>query len=106
MRAHTQFAAILDDRMVGLIGVQRESAESAYLYSLWLEPSARRRGLAHELVTTAVDWARTERVRTVTLRVEDDNDVALGVYQDLGFTMDATVTAGNPDEVTMRLNVG
>lgn len=106
LRAHTQFAAVLDDRLVGLIGVQRESADSAYLYSLWLEPSARRRGLAHELVTAAVDWARAERVRTVTLRVEEDNDVALGVYQDLGFTMDATVTAGNPDEVTMRLNVG
>jgi RimJ/RimL family protein N-acetyltransferase len=105
LRAHVQFAAVLDDRMVGLIGVQRESTDSAYLYSLWLERSARRRGLAHELVTAAVDWARSQRVRTVTLRVEEGNAVALGVYQDLGFTMDATVTAGNPDEVTMRLNV-
>jgi hypothetical protein len=41
LRAHAQFAALVDDRPVGLIGAQRQHADSVYLYSLWLEPSAR-----------------------------------------------------------------
>jgi ribosomal protein S18 acetylase RimI-like enzyme len=105
LRTHAQFAAVVDERMVGLIGAQRETSDTVYLYSLWLEPSARRRGLARELVTSAVGWARSERARSVTLRVEAANVAALGVYEGLGFTLDGAATSGRPHEVTMRLNV-
>ena len=80
---HTQFAVVVDDRPVGLIGAQRESAESVYLYSLWLEPAARGRGLART-AGAAVDWARRQRVRTVTLRVHGQRRRAQ-VYERLGF---------------------
>ena len=58
LRAHAQFIAIVDAVPIGLIGAQRETADTVYLYSLWLEPRARGRGVGRALVAAAVDWAR------------------------------------------------
>ena len=104
LRAHAQFAVRLDDHLVGLIGAQRQSSEAVYLYSLWLEPGMRGRGLGHDLVTAAVEWARSQRVRIVTLRVDAANATARGVYEQLGFgVIEGSATA---KEITMSLSVG
>ena len=106
LRDHAQFAALIGDRPVGLIGAQQENAETVYLYSLWLDPAARGQGLARPLVAAAVDWARDRRARTVTLRVAADNAVARGVYESLGFTLTAAESPSGRREVTMTLSVG
>lgn len=105
LRDHAQFAALIGNRPVGLIGAQPENAHTVYLYSLWLDPAARGHGLARPLVAAAVDWARDRRARTVTLRVAAGNTVARGVYESLGFTALSTDTLGAPDEVAMSLSV-
>jgi RimJ/RimL family protein N-acetyltransferase len=105
LRDQAQFAALLDDRPVGLIGAQQENAETVYVYSLWLDPLARGHGLARPLVAAAVDWARQQRAHTVKLRVALDNIVARGVYESLGFTATGGDTTGPPDEVAMSLTV-
>ncbi len=105
LRAHAQFAAVVDGRPVGLIGAQRQSPEAVYLYSLWLDPAARGRGLGRTLVAEAVDWARNQRVQRVTLRVHAANEAARAVYDSLGFTVSAGDTAGTAGEITMMLNV-
>ncbi|TPG31427.1 GNAT family N-acetyltransferase [Mycolicibacterium hodleri] len=104
LRAHAQFAVRIDDHLVGLIGAQRQSSEQVYLYSLWLEPGMRGRGFGHDLVTAAVEWARSQRARIVTLRVDAANATARGVYEQLGFgVIEASATA---KEITMSLSVG
>ena len=104
LRAHAQFAVSSDDRLVGIIGAQRQSADAVYLYSLWLEPGMRGRGLGQALVSTAIDWARSQRARLVTLRVDVSNASARGVYEQLGFgVLEASRTAR---ELTMSLDVG
>jgi ribosomal protein S18 acetylase RimI-like enzyme len=105
LREHAQFAVLVHDRPVGLIGAQLENAETVYLYSLWLDPTARGRGLARQLVAAAVEWARERRARTVTLRVADDNAVARGVYESLGFTMNPAESPSERGEVAMTLSV-
>jgi ribosomal protein S18 acetylase RimI-like enzyme len=105
LRDHAQFVALLNDRPVGLIGAQQEDAETVYLYSLWLDPTARGHGLARPLVAAAVEWARDRRARLVTLRVAADNTVARGVYQSLGFTEVAGERADARHEVAMSLTV-
>jgi ribosomal protein S18 acetylase RimI-like enzyme len=105
LRDHAQFVALLNDRPVGLIGAQQEDAETVYLYSLWLDPAARGHGLARPLVAAAVEWARDQRARLVTLRVAADNTVARGVYQSLGFTEVAGERADARHEVGMSLTV-
>jgi RimJ/RimL family protein N-acetyltransferase len=105
LRDHAQFAALLGNRPVGLIGAQQENAETVYLYSLWLDPAARGHGLARPLVAAAVDWARGRHARTVRLRVAADNSVARGVYESLGFTIAGAETADPRDELAMSLTV-
>jgi ribosomal protein S18 acetylase RimI-like enzyme len=95
--------------LVGLIGAQRQSPDVVYLYSLWLEPGMRGRGLGRDLVIAAVDWARGHRARVVTLRVDADNATARGVYEQLGFGVveGSTGTRENKaNEITMSLSVG
>jgi GNAT superfamily N-acetyltransferase len=114
LRDHAQFAAWIDNRPVGLVGAQQETAECVYLYSLWLDPEVRGQGLARPLVAAAVDWARGRRARVVALRVSADNAQARGVYENLGFTAlvvddggtkNRTEPPGPRDEVTMTLSV-
>ncbi len=105
LREHAQFAALIGNRPIGLIGAQQANPESVYLYSLWLDPAARGQGLARPLVAAAVDWARDRRARTVTLRVATDNAPARGIYESLGFIVSALETPGSPDEVAMILSV-
>ncbi len=105
LRDHAQFAVLIGNRPVGLIGAQLENAETVYLYSLWLDPTARGQGLARPLVAAAVNWARDRRARTVTLRVAVGNAVARGVYESLGFSMIAAETSGPQEEVAMSLSV-
>ncbi|MGK2879816.1 MAG: GNAT family N-acetyltransferase [Mycobacterium sp.] len=85
LRDHAQFAAMIGQRPVGLIAAQPELVDSVYLYSLWLDPTARNRGLGRALVATAVDWAKRHRARTVWLRVAADNAAAKGIYEAVGF---------------------
>jgi RimJ/RimL family protein N-acetyltransferase len=105
LRDHAQFAALAGDRVVGLIAAQRQNPESVYLYSLWLDPAARGRGLARSLVAAAVDWARDQRVRTITLRVASGNVAARAVYESLGFAATGAQTADAQAEVAMSLSV-
>jgi ribosomal protein S18 acetylase RimI-like enzyme len=105
LREHAQFAALIGDRPVGLIGAQLENAETVYVYSLWLDPTARGQGLARSLVAAAVDWARDRRARTVTLRVAGDNAVARGVYESLGFILEASENPSPRGELAMTLSV-
>jgi RimJ/RimL family protein N-acetyltransferase len=105
LRDHAQFAVLMGDRPVGLIGAQLENADTVYLYSLWLDPIARGQGLARPLVAAAVDWARDRRARTVTLRVAADNVVARGVYESLGFTVNAVENPSDGGEVAMTVSV-
>jgi ribosomal protein S18 acetylase RimI-like enzyme len=105
LRDHAQFAALVGESPVGLIGAQVENADTVYLYSLWLDPATRRQGLARSLVTAAVDWARERGARTVTLRVAEDNTVARGVYESVGFTRTVPESPGVPGEVAMTLSV-
>lgn len=105
LRDHAQFAALLDNRPVGLVGAQQESAESVYLYSLWLDPAARGHGLARPLVAAAVDWARDQQARIVTLRVAVSNTVARSVYESLGFLPVTAEGVNARNEVAMSLSV-
>lgn len=106
LRKHAHFTTLVDGHHVGLIAAQQENREAVYLYSLWLEPAVRGRGLARPLVAAAVNWARGQHVRTITLRVAAGNLAARAVYESLGFTFAATAETAKPrDEVAMTLSV-
>lgn len=98
---HTPFAAWLDGRPVGLIAAHRDSDDTVYLYSLWLDPGVRGLGIAGQLLAATLDWARALRARTLRLRVAADNAAARSVYERFGFT--AAQPGADGDELLMSL---
>ena len=63
-------------------------------------------GLGRVLLSAAVDWARAQGARTVTLRVQADNAAALRMYEGLGFRVVAGENSDPTEELTMSLSVG
>jgi RimJ/RimL family protein N-acetyltransferase len=100
---HTPFAAWLNGRPVGLIAAHRDSDETVFLYSLWLDPAARGHGIAAELLAATLDWARGVRARIMHLRVAANNAAARSVYERFGFTPQETT---DDHELLMSLTVG
>jgi hypothetical protein len=77
LRDHAQFAALIGDRPVGLIGAQVENAETVYLYSLWLawrDRSSPPRWTGPAIAGRAVSrcgWPPTTRWRAVCTKAWD-----------------------------------
>ncbi|MCE6993910.1 GNAT family N-acetyltransferase [Saccharothrix sp. S26] len=84
---------------VGLVaGVPHEDhSDVLYLYSMWVKPEFRRRGVGEALVRDVLVWARANGWARVRLRVFRDNATARRLYARLGFagegeTMDHPLT--------------
>ena len=56
-----------------------------YVQRVAVDPSARRRGLAHLLVADALGWMRRRDVERVLVNTATDNAAALALYRSLGF---------------------
>jgi len=69
-----------------------ESVRSGRMQSVYVVPSARRRGVARAIVERLLDWARSERLISLTLHPSDE---ARPLYASLGFAA--------ADEMQLRL---
>ncbi|MFJ6672697.1 GNAT family N-acetyltransferase [Actinosynnema sp. NPDC091369] len=76
-----------DPEPVGLVaGVPHEiHPDVVYLYSMWVKPGFRRRGVGEALVRDVLDWARENGWARVQLRVFEGNVTARRLYERLGF---------------------
>ncbi|ROP41005.1 GNAT family N-acetyltransferase [Saccharothrix texasensis] len=76
-----------DPEPVGLVaGVPHEVDPTVlYLYSMWVKPEFRRRGVGEALVGDVLAWAREHGWARVQLRVFRGNDTARRLYSRLGF---------------------
>ncbi|MBL8523483.1 MAG: GNAT family N-acetyltransferase [Betaproteobacteria bacterium] len=84
------FGAFMDDRLVGIVGLQRETmqklAHKAYIWGMYVAPEARKLGVGKALLQHALDHARDAmQVRQVNLGVNASNDAAIALYKSLGF---------------------
>jgi len=57
----------------------------AGIHALWVDPAARRRGLARTIVQAVAHLAREHRMGSLFLQVEADNGPGHGLYASLGF---------------------
>jgi len=74
----------LDDDPVALVAATAKP-EGLYLYSMWVRPSHRGRGLGEGLLKAVLSWAVEEGWKVVRLRVWVDNLPARRLYKRLGF---------------------
>lgn len=77
--------AEVDGRPAGLCWARIDPSDpdSAYLYSVWVQPEARRNGVARSLLAAAMHWARDAGARTMALTVSAES--AARMYRRAGF---------------------
>lgn len=82
--------ALLDGRPVGLIRIERDPGNSHVfgIYSMWVAPEARRRGIALELLADAERWIAAAGGSEAELNVVDRETPARRLYERAGFRLD------------------
>ncbi len=95
LRSRTRFVAEVDGEVVGTVSGGLGKARSACaVTAMWVDPRFRRQGIGDLLLTTVLDWARSQRYREVFLWVTEGNDNAERLYVRHGF-----VRTGGSEEV-------
>ncbi|MEF9942831.1 MAG: GNAT family N-acetyltransferase [Burkholderiaceae bacterium] len=87
------WVADLDGGLLAVIGVDLRVTRHrfapikrhVYLHSLWVEPQARRLGLARRLTRTALAWGQRRGATQARLEAASVNASALRLYESLGF---------------------
>jgi RimJ/RimL family protein N-acetyltransferase len=83
------FGAFLDTKLVGIAGLRREPLaqvrHKAVLWGVFVSPEQRRAGLARELFSRLLAFAREEGVLQIQLCVNAENVRARNFYRSLGF---------------------
>lgn len=73
------------DTVVGYIGCHHIAGEG-YITNVAVHPGYRRRGIAHKLVTAAIEQGIA--LSRLTLEVRESNTAAVALYRSLGFVKD------------------
>ena len=86
----TIFGAFVEEQLVGLAGVQRESmrklSHKASLWGMYVSPEHRRNGVASLLLRHALPYAwKSLGVTQVNLGVHTENASAIALYRSFGF---------------------
>ena len=95
------FIAVIDGIDSGLVGGAKWRGRDgvAGLFSMWVAPHARSRGVGAALVGSVIDWARHSGFERLVLDVADDNHSAIRLYARTGFEpTGATGTLPSPRE--------
>lgn len=84
------FAVTEDDQLVGMVGCYSDNKEKlshiAHIVSVYVSPSFRGQGIARQLLTTALDFAKTSKqIKKVQLEVVTTQVPAYHLYLSLGF---------------------
>jgi len=99
----------MDQPVVGYAGLRapRQGGDCGDIQTLAVVPEHRGQGVGSLLMRALLDEAASRGVGTIFLEVRADNDIALGIYERLGFTtIDRRVGYYQPDgvdAVVMRL---
>jgi ribosomal protein S18 acetylase RimI-like enzyme len=79
--------AEIDSGLVGMARVRsdEDDPERAGLYSMWVAPDARRKGVGRALIDDAIRWAAQNGVFSLWLCVTQGNEPAKSLYRSFGF---------------------
>jgi len=80
-------------RLEGMLGTYLDAAGNAELYSMWVDPGARRHGLGRRLIAANVEWAREHGFDQLLLWVTEGNEPAVALYLAVGFEFTGESTA-------------
>jgi ribosomal protein S18 acetylase RimI-like enzyme len=82
----TLFAAEEDGRWLGVVGgFARVDPSEVQLISMWVDPQARGRGIARDLIRALARWSGERGSERVVLFVQEANEPAQHLYSRAGF---------------------
>ncbi len=95
------FFAFVEELPVGLVRTAREAARADVfgIFSMWIAPEARQRGVATGLLATAENFARVAGGHVVELSVSDRALAASRLYTRAGYVLEGTVEETHPGVV-------
>lgn len=96
------FALYDTDSIIGLTGVaiDKEDATSAILFSSFIKPAHRGRGLARLFYQARIDWAREKKCSSITVSHRAGNEISKAANQRFGFKYTYTKKVTWPDGVS------
>jgi putative acetyltransferase len=96
------WVAVDSDKVVGTFGLERASDDAMELRRMYVDPSARRQGIARQMLQFAENECRRRNVSRLELSTAEIQQAALALYRNAGFRSVREETA----EVASNKTVG
>jgi len=87
------WVAVKDDKVVGMFGLEGTSDGAMELRRMYVDPAARRQGIARQMLQSAEDECRRQRVTRLTLSTSEIQVAALALYKNAGYSLLGEETA-------------
>ena len=86
--------AVKSDKVVGTFGLERASDDAMELRRMYVDPSARRQGIARQMLQFAERECRRRNVSRLELSTAEIQQAALALYRNSGYELvrEETVT--------------
>lgn len=98
------FVAEEGEAWLGVVGAfVRVNALEVQLISMWVDPAARGRGVARDLIRAVASWAQTRGAARVVLFVQEANAPARRLYQGAGFRLTGDRTPASAGRSAFKL---
>ena len=81
------WVAIAGDKLVGTFGLERASDDAMELRRMYVDPSARRRGIARRMLQFSEDECRRRKVSRLELSTAEIQHAALALYRNVGYRL-------------------
>ena len=81
------WVAIQKDKVVGTFGLERSSPDTMELRRMYVDPGARRRGIARQMLRFAEDECRRRKIFRLELSTSELQEAALSFYRDSGYRL-------------------
>ena len=75
------WVAVTGDKVVGTFGLERASDDAMELRRMYVDPSARRRGIAQRMLQFAEDECRRRRIKRLELSTAEIQQAELALYR-------------------------
>lgn len=81
------WVAVKSDKVVGTFGLERASDDAMELRRMYVDPSARRQGIARLMLQFAENECRRRRVKRLELSTAEIQHAAIALYKNAGYRL-------------------
>ena len=81
------WVTVKDDKVVGMFGLEDTSDGAVELRRMYVDPSARRQGIARQMLQSAEDECRRSGIARLTLSTSEIQAAALALYKEAGYSL-------------------